>query len=417
MIEEIQKCRVCGNKHLHPIIHLGSQYLTGVFPRYKNYGLTQGPLQLVKCHGDSDHSCGLLQLAHNYDLEEMYGDNYGYRSGLNQSMVNHLQRKVANILKKYLIVDGDLIVDIGSNDGTTLCAYPRHLNLVGIDPTGNKFRSFYPDHIHLIQDFFSAQVLTKAYPGQKAKVITSIAMFYDLIDPIGFVEQVASVLDPDSGVWIFEQSYMPLMLERLSYDTICHEHLEYYGLRQIAWIMDKVGLEILDVEINDVNGGSFSVTVAHKTSRYYADSQKIAKILDNENTKGLSTLEVYSEFADKVRESKRVLQDFVYQAKSNSKRVVCLGASTKGNVVLQYCEFTENEIEAIGEVNTDKYGALTPGTWIPIRSESEVLASDPDYLIVLPWHFRDFFTNHQLFKGRNLVFPLPVLQIVTPESK
>ncbi|MBI3633461.1 MAG: methyltransferase, partial [Candidatus Vogelbacteria bacterium] len=234
MIKKVSKCRVCGNPELVLVVDLGEQYLTGVFPKVNNEAnLTKGPLRLVKCHGD-EHCCGLLQLEHSYDLGEMYGENYGYRSGLNSSMVSHLHNKVRQIQSRVKLQQGDLVVDIGSNDGTTLSAYPKDLQLVGIDPTGAKFSAYYPSHVSLIPDFFSAEVLTKHLPGKKAKVVTSFSMFYDLESPVDFARQVASVLDAVDGIWVFEQSYMPLMLERNSYDTICHEHLEYYGLEQIV---------------------------------------------------------------------------------------------------------------------------------------------------------------------------------------
>jgi NDP-4-keto-2,6-dideoxyhexose 3-C-methyltransferase len=403
---------VCGNPQLDLVVDLGEQYLTGVFPRHKaEKEVTCGPLRLVKCHG-GDEVCGLLQLQHSYDLGEMYGDNYGYRSGLNPSMVRHLQGKVASIRSQVNLVAGDLVVDIGSNDGTTLAAYPESLNLVGIDPTGEKFRKHYQPHIQLIPDFFSAELVEQVYPGKKAKVITSFSMFYDLESPVDFAKQIAAVLDPKDGIWVLEQSYMPLMLERTAYDTICHEHLEFYALSQIVWIADKAGLKVVDVELNDVNGGSFSVTAAHKGSRHTDANRTVENLLAKEQSQGLNTQVPYREFSQRIEESKKALQAFVQKAKNEGKRIVGIGASTKGNVLLQYCGFTTNDIEVIGEVNPDKFGALTPGTWIPIDNEVNVLEMKPDYLLVLPWHFRDFFTSNPAFKEMMLVFPLPELEII-----
>lgn len=412
---KIDKCRICGNQNLEVVVDLGEQYLTGVFPHHRAVEeITCGPLRLVKCHGGED-SCGLLQLQHSYDLSEMYGDNYGYRSGLNASMVRHLQGKVARIRSVVDLKSGDLVVDIGSNDGTTLRAYPNDLQLVGIDPTGEKFKQYYEQHIRLIPDFFSADLLKQAFPGKKAKVITSFSMFYDLESPVDFAKEIASVLDPHEGIWVFEQSYMPLMLERNAYDTICHEHLEFYGLKQIVWLADKAGLEVVDVEINDVNGGSFSVVAAHKGSKYHDVNGIVARLLESEAAAGLSSLAPYQAFSRRMEESRLALHKFVSNAKQEGKKIYGLGASTKGNVVLQYCGFTENDIAAIGDVNPDKFGALTPGTWIPIEDETKILASNPDYLLVLPWHFREFFVKNLIFKGRNLVFPLPSLEVITAQ--
>lgn len=414
MFSRIEKCRLCGNPNLVQVVDLGMQYLTGVFPEVRDESITCGPLRLVKCHGDSA-SCGLLQLEHSFDLTEMYGANYGYRSGLNASMVRHLHAKVARIQQRVKLAAGDLVVDIGANDGTTLGAYPDDLLLVGIDPTGTKFRQYYAPHVHLIPAFFSAALLHRKLPGRKAKVITSFAMFYDLEAPLDFVREIASVLDPE-GIWVFEQSYMPFMLERNAYDTICHEHLEYYGLRQIIWIAERAGLRVLDVELNDVNGGSFSVTVAHRDASYNSDDDGIARILAAEVSAGLvDSLVPYEAFAARIECSRQTLKDFLAAARLAGERVFGLGASTKGNVMLQSCGLGPGHIVAIGEVNPDKFGALTPGSWIPIMNEKDVLAADPDYLLILPWHFREFMLRNPAYAGRRLVFPLPVLEVVVPQ--
>lgn len=412
MYSAIHQCRICGNENLVQVLDLGEQTLTGVFPKHKDQVITRGPLQLVKCTGDDD-GCGLLQLAHSYDLGEMYGDNYGYRSGLNPSMVKHLHAKVARILDTVDLSDQPIVLDIGSNDGTTLSAYPgERCTRVGIDPTSAKFRQYYPEDVVVIPDFFSARRFHEAFPGRQARVVTSFSMFYDLERPMDFVREVAGILD-DRGIWVFEQSYMPLMLERNSYDTACHEHLEYYGLRQIDWMTRRCGLKIIDVEFNDVNGGSFSVTAARVDSAYPA-SPAVQTILAREAELGLDTLVPYQAFAQRTADSRDALRGFVADARAAGRRVAFLGASTKGNVLLQYCGFTADEIEAVGEVNPDKFGVFTPGTLLPIVDERQLLADEPDELIVLPWHFRDFFVEkYQLQKGR-LVFPLPMLEVVEP---
>lgn len=412
MTKRIVKCRVCQNTELVSVVNLGDQYLTGVFPKTRNEGeqITKGPLSLVKCHGVD--CCGLLQLEHSYDSTEMYGENYGYRSGLNASMSAHLRSKVAKILERTELVSGDLVLDIGSNDGTTLSAYPDDLLLVGIDPTGAKFANYYPEHVKLIPDFFSADLVTRAFPGKKAKVITSFSMFYDLENPIDFARQVASVLDETKGIWVFEQSYMPLMLETNSYDTVCHEHLEYYGLKQIIWIAQMAGLKIVDVELNDVNGGSFSVVAVHKLSNIQDAEGVVKKLLEKETAAGLDELEPYLAFSRRAQQSKVELLEFIRVAREKGERIFGIGASTKGNVLIQYSGIGANDIVAIGDVNPDKFGSVTPGSWIPICDEKAALAAEPDYLLVLPWHFRNFFLANPLFRGRKLVFPLPTLEVV-----
>lgn len=403
------ECRICQNKNLIEVVNLGMQSLTGVFPKRIDEIVTRGPLRIVVCSGDD--CCGLVQLADSYDLNEMYGENYGYRSGLNASMVRHLNAKVAKILSIAKLQDGDLVIDIGSNDSTTLKAYPETYHLVGIDPSGLKFKEYYPAHVELIPDFFSAALVKEKVGDKKAKVITSFSMFYDLEEPQKFMNEIENVLD-DEGIWVFEQSYMPIMLEKNSYDTVCQEHLEYYALKQIKWMCDQVGLKIIDVEFNDVNGGSFSITVAKKSSSFPENIKQITEILDHEKAIGLDTLKPWEEFVVRMEQTKEELLDFLTRCKQEGKTVLGLGASTKGNVILQYCNITEALLPVVGEVNSDKYGCFTPGTLIPIVSETEVINAKSDYLLVLPWHFREFFLTNPKFKGMKLVFPLPTLEIV-----
>jgi hypothetical protein len=385
--------------------------LTGVFPKSRGERVSSGPLSLVKCEVSGPDQCGLVQLAHSYDLHELYGENYGYRSGLNKSMVIHLHDKIRSILSLTKLEKGDLIIDIGSNDSTSLQAYPtKDYALVGIDPTGEKFREYYPPHIHLIPDFFSIAKVREHFGNRKAKVVTSFSMFYDLEEPLKFMKEVHDVLT-DDGIWVFEQSYMPTMLETNSYDTVCHEHLEYYALSQIRWMTERVGFKIIAIEMNDINGGSFSVTVAKKTAPY-AEAANLREVLDSEKRLGIDSLGLYRAFHDRIASTKRDLLAFLADAKKNGKTVLALGASTKGNVLLQYCGITTDQIPFVGEVNRDKFGCFTPGTFLPIVSEEEVLAKNPDYILVLPWHFRRFFENNTKFRGRKLVFPLPQLEIV-----
>lgn len=410
MIEKLIQCRICGNKQLEMVVDLGEQSLTGVFPKNKSENVTSGPLRLVKCNGED--SCGLLQLDHTYDLDEMYGDNYGYRSGLNASMVKHLQEKVKKILSIVRIDTNDLVIDIGSNDSTTLQAYPKNYRLVGIDPTGKKFQEYYPEHIELIPDFFTKEKAQKLFGTTKAKVITSFSMFYDLPSPMQFMQDVYDVLD-DDGIWVFEQSYMPIMLEKNSYDTICHEHLEYYSLQVIHYMTEKIGFNIIDVEFNDINGGSFSVMVAKKSSNHFKEnSNQVQTILEKEKILELDTLNPYLAFQKRTEKSREDLLKFLHTAKAENKTVYGLGASTKGNVILQFCNITDELLAGIGEVNAEKFDAFTPGTRIHILSETEVLDKKPDYLLVLPWHFRPFFESDKFFYGRNLLFPLPKLEAI-----
>ena len=412
MFNEIQRCRICGNTELVPVLSLGTQCLTGVFPRSPAERVTSGPLELVKCHGEK--VCGLLQLRHSFDSAEMYGSNYGYRSGLNQSMVAHLGSKVAALLARTPLEPGDLVLDIGSNDGTLLSFYPDSLARVGMDPTAAKFRAHYKSEIEVIAEFFSAAEFRRHFGERKAKLITSIAMLYDLENPIAFVEQIASIL-ADDGVWHFEQSYMPTMLAVDAYDTVCHEHLEYYGLRQIEWLVERCGLKVLDIELNDVNGGSFAVTVAKAKALWPVNAGALATVRAAEEQGRLDTLEPYREFEGRVFRHREELLKLLDGLAASGRKVAGYGASTKGNVILQFCGLDARRLPFIAEVNPDKFGKVTPGTHIPIVSEQEAHAMSPDYLLALPWHFRDNLLQREaayLARGGRMIFPLPKIEIV-----
>ena len=409
MVKRIERCRVSGSTNLVSVLSLGEQALTGVFPPDAATPVTVGPLELVWCP-DS----GLVQLAHVYEPGEMYGDNYGYRSGLNGSMVRHLTAKIAHLERVAGLQAGDTVLDIGSNDATSLKAYKTaSLKRIGIDPTGAKFKAYYPDDIALVPDFFSAKNFDGASKA-RAKIVTSIAMFYDLEDPVQFSREIAQVLAPD-GIWHFEQSYMPSMLRMTSYDTICHEHVEYYSLGVVQRILDAADMKVLDVQMNAVNGGSFAVTAVHKTSSRPANDTVVNWLLAQEERMGLATPKPYRDFEERVFRHREDLRRLLIALRDDGKKVLGLGASTKGNVVLQFCGIGPDLVSGIAEVNPDKFGHVTPGTHIPIISETEARAMKPDYFLVLPWHFKDGIVQREaefLAGGGKMIFPFPEIEIV-----
>jgi SAM-dependent methyltransferase len=413
---EIEACRICGNRDLAQVVSLGEQYLTGVFPTSQSTSVSCGPLELVACdRAHKPEACGLVQLRQTYNLGEMYGENYGYRSSLNASMVRHLKAKVQSLVERFPVQSGDLVLDIGSNDGTLLSFYPSDgVTVVGIDPSGSKFASYYEKHISLIPDFFSADLFRQKFGARKARIVTSIAMFYDLESPLSFVQDIASVLDAE-GIWHFEMSYMPSMVRTMGYDTICHEHLEYYSLRQIKWMTDRCGLKILNVEFNETNGGSFAVTVSPRGSSHPENSELVRKLLAEEGAQGLATFWQQRAFEKAVETHKDELLTLLRRLKAENRTVLGLGASTKGNVLLQHCGITTDLLPAIAEVNKDKFGCFTPGTNIPIIPEFAAHAMNPEYLLVLPWHFRDNLIEREsafLARGGKMIFPLPAVEIV-----
>jgi hypothetical protein len=344
----------------------------------------------------------------------MYGENYGYRSGLNQSMVRHLEAKVRRLQAIVSLKAGDIVLDIGSNDATLLKAYQAPgIERVGIDPTGAKFKQYYTSDIQLVPDFFSQKNFERA-SSKKARVVTSIAMFYDLDDPVEFARQIASIL-ADDGIWHFEQSYMPSMLRTNSYDTICHEHLEYYSLGVVKAIVEAAGLKVIDVQMNAINGGSFAVTAARGQSRLKADDVMIDWLLEQEKRMGLETPRPFRDFEERVFRHREDLRRLIRSLVQGGKKILGYGASTKGNVLLQFCGLTPAEIPAIADVNPEKFGCVTPGTHIPIVSEEEARGMKPDFFLVLPWHFKNGIVEREkdfLEKGGKMIFPFPEIEIV-----
>jgi NDP-4-keto-2,6-dideoxyhexose 3-C-methyltransferase len=407
-INQITKCRVCGNENFDVVLDLGNQYLSGFFPKEIDADCYKGPLKLVKCD-ETVGGCGHVQLEHTFDLPTMYGDDYGYRSGLNSSMVKHLKNKCEKICEFLTFDNNDIVIDIAGNDGTFLGFFPKNLRLVSIDPTSKKFSKYFAPNVNYIADFFTEENYKNYFGNEKAKLVTSFSMFYDLEDPCQFAKEVNSILDPEEGLWVLEQSYMPEMLRVNSFDTVCHEHLSYYGMRQLQYIMNQSGFKVIDFEFNDVNGGSISVVVANKNSVYNECTDKLNALVQEELDLKLDTLNPWREFENRIDNCKTKFLDILTNLKDEGLKIAALGASTKGNVTLQTWNLTD--IEVIGDVNPDKHGSYTPGTWIPIKDEDQVL-NDYDVFVILPWHFRSFFVNNEKFKGKKLLFPLPNPELI-----
>lgn len=392
-------CRICKDQNFIDVIDLGNQTLSGRFPSCKDENIPSHPLKLIKC---TNPDCELVQLSFDSNRDDLYKNFYGYMSGINTTMKNHLSDLVRYIENTVELKETDNILDIGCNDGTTLSLYKQKLHKFGVDPTAEQFRNLYPSNISLFCDYFGRSFLPKLGTN-KFKVVTSIAMFYDLPDPVEFASCIYDILE-DDGIWVLEQSYLPFMLNTNSFDTICHEHLEYYGLKQIALIMSKVGLHINDVSFNNINGGSFRITVSKKSNNFDVSIY----------TKNEEKLD-FNSFRTNCERIRKNLKELLVSAKKNGKVICGYGASTKGNVILQYCGIDNTLIDCIAERNPFKYGKYTPSTLIPIKSEEEVRKMQPDYLLVLPWHFRDEFVIREreyTKRGGKIIFPLPNIIVI-----
>jgi len=409
-------CRVCGSSALTPVINLGEQHLQGSFvkPGKEEPPLRKIALSLVRCDPTKDEkACGLLQMEHTVPPEVLYSA-YWYRSGTNQTMRNHLQEiteEAASLIGK----SNARVLDIGCNDGTLLKCYPQDFIKFGVDPSD--VAQEITGDITAIQDIFPSEELTKVLQGEKFDIITSIAMFYDLEDPVSFCKEIKKTLAPD-GLWVFEMSYMPSMLKMNSYDTICHEHLEYYSLAVLEYILKQAELKIVDAVLNDINGGSIRCYATHLDNFAFKKQEALTRIKllrQAEFDMELDTDKPYKNFQDRINVHKEQLVSLLKMLKKEGKSIHIYGASTKGNTILQWCGIDNRIIDVAAERNPDKYGAYTLGTDIPIVSEADSRAMKPDYYLVLPWHFKEEFLKREqetLNSGVGLIFPLPNVEII-----
>ena len=415
-ISEIKKCRICGNDQFITVIDLGNQALSRRFPGKDDPDPPRAPLVLVKCdNSQNPDACGLVQLKHSVPPLEMYTCGYGYRSGINKTMSVHLADITGKAQKIVRLEKNDIVLDIGSNDGTLLKSYSRDdIRRIGMDPGGEQYKKYYSGEIRLVSDFFTASNFKSVFPHDKAKIITSIAMFYDLEKPMEFVNNIRQILHRD-GVWILEQSYLPAMLAMNSFDTICHEHLEYYAFHQIDWMLRQNNLKAIDIELNDTNGGSFKIYVTHADSELSRNSAALDTVIRSEQDLKLDSEKPYREFCTRVEKIKTHLKTLLRTEKDKGKKIFVYGASTKGNVLLQYFNIDSSLITAAAERNPEKWGSRTPGTNIPIISEEEARKLKPDYFLPLPWHFKHEFIEREsrfLKDGGKFIFPLPEVEVV-----
>lgn len=398
-VSERATCRISGSELVN-ILDLGSLPFS-CFPMPNDPSPVPLPLVLSVCS-----ESGLVQLRHTVDPDEMYGQ-YWYMSGINQSMTQSLKAIVDQAILRSArpLQANDIVVDIASNDGTLLSAYPSELYRVGIDPAKN----IKPKNCNLhINTYFSYEAYSQILKDKKAKIVTSIAMFYDLENPIKFAQDVQKVLEND-GIWIIELSYLPTMLERNSFDTICSEHLEYYSLQAIEYILQQANLAVEDVELNDVNGGSFRLYIRHKGVE--KESEAVREMRKKEREMGLTKLQTYHSFAQRVQKNKEEMLDFLHEQKRLGKKVIGYGASTKGNTILAYYGIGPDLISHVADRNPIKWGRQTV-TRIPIISEEEARNMNPDYFLALPYHFMDEFLVREkefINKGGKFVSPIPKL--------
>lgn len=418
-VKELQACRICGSTSLEPVIDLGPQAVAGLFDdgRPENQLDAPIPLQVVRCRAlPGRQACGFVQLRHTVPPAILYRD-YGYRSGINTTMRRHLQGLVREIESSVPLRAGDLVVDIGANDGTTLLAY-RQAGLVKAAFEPSNVRPETDDHgILYLPTVFSRRGFDERFPGRRAKVVTSIAMFYDVGTPLDFCREVEGIL-ADDGVWVLEMSYLGAMLEHTAFDAICHEHLGYYSLQTLHRLVQAAGFAFRDVTFSGANGGSVRCTMVKRGSRPAipaANQERIERALQEEIARGYDTPAPYAQFRAAVEQVREALRVRLAAIRQQDQRVFGYGASTKGNVLLQYCGLGPGDLVAIADRNPAKVGRTTLGSRIPICSEDQMRAAHPDYLLILPWHFLEEFLERERplrNAGTRFIVPLPQVRIV-----
>jgi len=402
----IRECRACYSKRLLNVISFGNLYLSDFLRTNKKP--PKYPLALVLCR-----NCSLLQLKHTTPSSLLYTDNYGYKSGINQTMKDQLKEIAGNSIKKLKKTDEKITaIDIGANDGTLLKFYPKNVYKVAVEPI-KKFAEEskkYTDVV--INDFFSYESYKKVLKDKKAELITVISCFYDIDDPNKFLKDITNILK-DDGILVIQQNYLKLMLEQNAFDNVVHEHLEYYSLTSLQNLLKKHNLEVFDVEVNNINGGSFRTYICIKGERPI--SQSVKNLLIVEKRLNLDKKTVYKEFAKRVRENKKILKKFIKTEVKKGKKIYVYGASTRGNTLLQYFNLNKKLIPYAVERNPEKWGKKIASVGIPIISEKEARKKMPDYMLVLPWFFKDEFLKREsdyLKKGGHFIFPLPQLEII-----
>jgi hypothetical protein len=414
-------CRVCGSPELAPVLDLGAQCISGAFaePGGRKPVQRAVPLELVRCDMTRDQdACGLIQIRHTVAAPILY-ESYWYRSGVNRTMTENLHGIARAAEQLSGLEAGDLVLDIGCNDGTLFDGYrSREARFLGFDPS-DVTRYAIDKGYDIVRDFFSARALRMRYPEGRAKVITSIAMFYDLEEPAAFVRDVADSLHED-GVWVMELHYLPSMLQLNAFDVIVHEHLEYYSLAVLERLLGEAGLQAVSGELNDVNGGSIRLFITHRGARQSSTgAESLEELRVREFEMALDSPAPYEQFAANVERVRRELRGLCASIVAEGKTIHIYGASTKGNTILQYVGLDRRLIPYAADRNPDKWGSETIRTGIPIVSEEESRAMQPDYYLVLPWHFLEEFMERErdyLEGGGHFIVPLPEVRVIGAES-
>lgn len=403
---ETKKCRSCYSKNLEEIISLGNLYLSDFAKNNKKP--KSFPLVIILCK-----SCHLLQLKHTTPQNLLYTERYGYKSGINQTMQQELKEIAEKSLKKIKKSNNKIVVvDIGANDGTLLSFYPKKSYKIAVEPIKKfaKESEKYSDKV--VNDFFIYEAYSKQIKNRKADIVTAISCFYDMDNPNKFLADVKKIMKAD-GIFVIQQNYLVSMLGKKAFDNIVHEHLGYYSLLSLTTLLEKHGMEIFDVELRELNGGSFRTYIALKGK--IKISNNVIKMRAREKKLKLSNKKIYLDFAKRIKENKKEIVTLIKKLDKQNKKVYLYGASTRGNTLLQYLELDHKYIKYAVERNPEKWGTKIASVGIPIISEEQARREKPDYMLVLPWFFKQEFLKRErnyIRKGGHFIFPLPKLEII-----
>ena len=407
----VKNCRCCNKKSFKDFFNFGRMSLSTEFPIIGSHKANKIPMNVVVCK-----YCKLIQLKHNYDLKRLYNKDYGYKSGVNLTMNQHLESITKDIEKIVKFKKKDIVLDIASNDGTLLKKYKnKKIVRFGIDPTISKFKSNYPKKYFKYSGFFNKNIYKKKTKNQKAKSITSIAVFYDLPSPNKFTKDVSEILD-ENGVWVLEQSYFISLFKNNAYDSLCHEHLTYFIFFQLEIILKKNNLRVFNATLNSMNGGSIRFFICHKNSKFKTNYKNINNIKKTEYLYLKKINSNLKNFKKKINLSRKKLKLLIKKIVLKGKNIHLYGASTKGNIILQFCEINKNLVLYAADRNEEKWNRVTPGSNITIISEKKSRKMKPDYYLVMPWHFKKEILKREykfLRDGGKLIFPLPKIQVIS----
>lgn len=396
---KILHCRLCSSSSLKDVFDLGAQCLTGVF-KPPGVDVSRSPLCLVRCE-----TCNLLQLSGYVDPRTLYS-SYFYESGINRTMRRHLKSVFSELVEIVNLKADDLILDIGCNDGTLLECFPDYVDLLGVDPN-NIARRVKNPRIKVVNDFFSFEAVRDVLGGKKARVVTSLSMFYDLNNPNEFIEDVNQVLAED-GVWVVEMNYTGDMLLKLGFDMLSHEHVTYYTVETMQKLLSRHNLFINQLMFNSINGGS----VRFYISKSNVSNDSVINALSFEEKHSLNDEDTLRRFGQSIMRFRSLFGSYLKGLHQSGIRIWGYGASTRGNTILQIADLDSTVIDGVSEKNPRKHGLVTPGTAIPIVSEELSRLAKPDYYLVLPYSFKSEFVERErefLEDGGVMIFPLPVL--------